>query len=416
MAPLEILICGGGIAGPAAAFWLSRLGHTCTVIERHPELRLGGQQIDIREQGVTVARRMGLLEDIRRRSVDELGTAFVDRRGRRFAFFGRSGDEERQSFTSEFEIMRGDLCSILHDASAGDGVVWRFGITVDDYHHVKDGRRVSVTFSDGSVAEYDLVIGADGQGSRVRRKMVPQDKYRALGVFCCYFNTSRQPEDTENVFTLYQPGRKRVVATRWHSPDAGQGYLMTRSHADEMRRVLRQDTAAQRALFARIFSGAGWQSDRLVREMHEARDIYAFEAVQVTANPWSRGRVVLLGDAAHAPSFFTGMGTSLALVGAYVLAGELSTHGHDVEAGLAAYDARLRSFVEGTQKLSPGVPAAMFPDTWWGVRIFQFILTIMSLIRIDNIVGLIFKYLKSDANQWQVPDYPMLASEKNHIM
>ncbi|PFH57763.1 hypothetical protein XA68_14590 [Ophiocordyceps unilateralis] len=415
MAPLNILICGGGIAGPAAAFWLARLGHKCTIVERYPELRTTGQQIDLREQGVVVARRMGLLDEIKRRTVDELGTAFVDSRGRRLAFFGRSGDETQQSFTSEFEIMRGELCRVLHDATS-DAVVWRFGITVDDYHHVNDGRRVSVRFSDGSSAEYDLLIGADGQGSRVRRRMVPEDKYRALGVFCCYFNLHRRAEDGQSVFSFYQAGGKRVVATRWHSPEAGQGYFMTRSHPDEMRRVLRQDSAAQRALFTRIFSGAGWQADRLVREMQEASDVYAFEALQVTLKPWHKGRVVLLGDAAHAPSFFTGMGTSLALVGAYVLAGELSAHGDDVEAGLDAYDRRLRKFAEDTQKLSPGVPGVMFPESWWGVRIFQFIITIMGLIRIDNIMGLLLKYLHFESSKWQVPDYPALASEKNHLL
>ncbi|RDA89208.1 hypothetical protein CP532_0539, partial [Ophiocordyceps camponoti-leonardi (nom. inval.)] len=410
--PLNILICGGGIAGPAAAFWLSRQGHTCTVIERHPTLRADGQQIDLREQGVTVARKMGLLPEIKSRTVDELGTAFVDSRGRRLAFFGRSGNEEQQSFTSEFEIMRGELCRVLHDA-AKERVEWRFGVTVDDYHHVDDGRRVSVRFSDGSEAEYDLLIGADGQGSRVRRKMVTEDKYRPLGVFCCYFNTRRREDDGQSIFSFYVAGRRRTAATRWHSPKQGQGYLMTMSHPEEFRRVLRQhDTASHRALFSRVFAGAGWQSDRLIEEMNKAEDVYAFEALQVTASKWSKGRVVLLGDAAHAPSFFTGMGTSLALVGAYVLAGELATHGDDIEAGLDAYDRRLRAFVEDSQKLGPGLPGIAFPETWWGVRIFQIIVTIMGLIRIDYVLGLLFQALSSKSNQWQVPEYPELFTEK----
>ncbi|RDA95282.1 hypothetical protein CP533_3455, partial [Ophiocordyceps camponoti-saundersi (nom. inval.)] len=408
---LNILICGGGIAGPAAAFWLSRLGHKCTIIERHPNLRADGQQIDLREQGVTVARKMGLLEEIKSKTVDELGTAFVDTRGRCLAFFGRSGNEEQQSFTSEFEIMRGELCNVLHDA-AKDRVEWRFGITVDDYHHIDDGRRVNVRFSDGSQAEYDLLIGADGQGSRVRRRMVTEDKYRPLGVFCCYFNTHRREDDGQSIFSFYVAGRRRTVATRWHSPERGQGYFMTMSHPEEFRRVLRQDSASQRALFSRVFAGAGWQADRLITEMNQAEDVYAFEALQVTANKWSKGRVVLLGDAAHAPSFFTGMGTSLALVGAYVLAGELSTHGDDVEAGLDAYESRLRSFVEDSQKLGPGLPGIAFPETWWGVRIFQIILTIMGLIRIDYLLGLLFQALAPKSGQWQVPEYPQLVSEK----
>ncbi|KAM4065541.1 FAD binding domain-containing protein [Hirsutella rhossiliensis] len=408
MAPLNILICGGGIAGPAAAYWLSKLGHTCTIVERHPELRAHGQQIDLREQGVTVARRMGILDEVRRRAVDEEGTGFLDARGRVVAFFGRSGSEEHQSFTSEFEIMRGELCRILFEATS-DRVRYRYGVTVDDFAPVGDGSRVRVEFSDGQAAEYDLLIGADGQGSRVRRKMTPNDSYRAFGVFCCYFNMARNADDERSRFLLCSPGKRRVMATRWHSKDLGQGYLMTMSHADEMRKALQShDPVVQRDLFARVFRGAGWQSERLIDAMHRADDVYVFEALQVTTKPWSKGRVVLLGDAAHAPSFFTGMGTSLALVGAYVLAGELARHGDDVAAALDAYDAKLRPFVEETQQLAPGFPGIMYPDSAWAVRLTHWILAFVAFAKLDKIIGTLSHYLMPEGKKWKVPDYPEL--------
>lgn len=406
MAPLNILICGGGIAGPAAAYWLSKLGHTCTIVERHPELRAHGQQIDIREQGVTVARRMGILDEVRRRAVDEEGTGFVDARGRMVAFFGRSGSEEHQSFTSEFEIMRGELCRILFEATS-DRVEYRYGVTVDGFDPV--GSRVRVTFSDGQAAEYDLLIGADGQGSRVRRTMSPDDSYRAFGVFCCYFNLPRNAHDEHSRFLLCSPGKRRVMATRWHSKDLGQGYLMTMSHADEMRKALQsQDSLVQRDLFARVFRGAGWQSERLVDEMRRAEDLYVFEALQVTTKPWSKGRIVLLGDAAHAPSFFTGMGTSLALVGAYVLAGELARHDDNVEAALDAYDTKLRPFVEETQQLAPGFPGIMYPDSLWAVRLTHWVLGFVAFAKLDKILGSLSRRLKPEGKKWKVPDYPEL--------
>lgn len=407
MAPLNILICGGGIAGPAAAYWLSRLGHSCTIVERHRELRAHGQQIDLREQGVTVARRMGILDEVRRRAVDEEGMGVVNARGRTVAFFGRSGSEEHQSFTSEFEIMRGELCRILFNVTS-DRVQYRYGVTVDDFQPVGDGSRVRVAFSDGQAAEYHLVIGADGQGSRVRRKMTPDASYRAFGVFCCYFNMPRNADDVRSRFLFCAPGKRRLMATRWHSKDLGQGYLMTMSHAEEMRNVLRsQDPAIQRDMFARVFRGAGWQSDRLIDEMQRAEDVYVFEALQVTTKPWSKGRVVLLGDAAHAPSFFTGMGTSLALVGAYILAGELARHGDDVSAALEAYDTKLRPFVEETQQLSPGFPGLMFPDSDWAVWLTHWIIAFVAFLKIDKILGTLSTYLP-EGKKWKLPDYPEL--------
>lgn len=416
MAPLDILICGGGIAGPAAAYWLARLGHRCTIVERHPELRAHGQQIDLREQGVAVARRMGILE-VRRRAVDEEGTGFLDANGRVVAFFGRSGSEERQSFTSEFEIMRGELCRILFDVTS-DRVRYRYGVTVQDFDPVgHDGSRVRVAFSDSQTAEYDLLIGADGQGSRVRRAMSPTDSYRAFGVFCCYFNMARNADDERSRFLFCTPGKRRVMATRWHSRDLGQGYLMTMSHADEMRAALRShDPQVQQDLFARIFRGAGCQSERLIDAMRRADDVYVFEALQVTTKQWSKGRVVLLGDAAHAPSFFTGMGTSLALVGAYVLAGELARHGDDVAAALAACDAKLRPFVEKTQELFPGFPGIMYPDSAWAVRLTHWILALVAFLKLDRILSTLSYYLMPEGNTWKLPDYPELdaVAEPSH--
>ncbi|PHH93294.1 hypothetical protein CDD83_7993 [Cordyceps sp. RAO-2017] len=405
--PLNILICGGGIAGPAAAFWLSKLGHSCTIVERHGQLRAQGQQIDIRDQGISVVRRMGLLDEIRNRSVDEEGALFVDAVGKPVAFFGRTGDEEHQGFTSEFEIMRGELCRILHEATR-DRVAWRFEVTVDELEHVDDGRRVRAVFSDGEAAEYDLVIGADGQGSRVRRNISPEDQYRALGLFCCYFNMPRDADDKRKVFTMYVADKRRNIGTRWHSDKFGQGYLMTMSHADEMRRALRQaDGDAQKDLFARVFRGAGWQADRLVHHMRQADDVYTFEALQVTTQPWSKGRIVLLGDAGYAPSFCTGMGTTLAFVGAYVLAGELSRHGDDIPAALAAYDEELRPFVEKAQQLPPGFPSFAFPKSGWGVRLMNWILAIMVLIRFDAISAKLARLLP-EGKKWKLPDYPAL--------
>ncbi|KAM4061108.1 FAD binding domain-containing protein [Hirsutella rhossiliensis] len=420
MAPLRILISGGGIAGPALAFWMARLGHACTVLERFPQLRASGQQIDIREQGVDTARRMGLLETIRSHAVDEEGLQFVDDRGWRRALFPRTeAGSGNQGFSSEFEIMRGDLCRVLAGAApAANKPDYRFGLSVDGFDNERGGVRVKL--SDGSVERYDMLVGADGQGSRIRKMMLKdgdggKDLSRSLGVYVAYYSLPRTPQDP-SLGTMYHATGRRLLATRWHSPQRGQGYLATMAHGEEMERALKQDVGTQKDVFARVFGDAGWQAARLVDEMRRADDFYAQTIVQIKCRPWSRGRVVLLGDAGYCPSPLTGMGTSAALIGAYVLAGELSKRGISssspsgqgqedaVASALAAYEEVLRPFVEEIQQLPRGLPRLVYPETAVGVWILRSVLGLMSTLKLNRL----FESSLMQRNGWKLPDYPQL--------
>ncbi|PHH91474.1 hypothetical protein CDD83_313 [Cordyceps sp. RAO-2017] len=408
MAPLRVLISGAGVAGPALAFWMTRLGHRCSIIERFPSLRANGQQIDIREQAVDVARRMGLLEEIRKHVVDESGLRFVDSDGKQKALFPKveSKDGRHQGFTSEFEIMRGDLCRIMVDAAAAQ-TKYRFGLSVDELENGKDG--VEVRLSDGSVETYDLLVAADGQGSRIRKMMLRDDEAareasHSLGVYVAYYTLARTPED-DNLATVFVAPGRRVAATRWHSAHQGQAYLATMAHADEMEAALRQDVDRQKDLFARVFKGTGWQSNRLVEELRTADDFYAQAIVQIKCAPWSKGRVVLLGDAGYCPSPLTGMGTSLALIGAYVLAGEIARSDGDLESALAAYDRALRPLVDRIQKLPRGVPGLVYPKTELGVKALQLILALAEKLRLTKLLE---SRTLPAREGWTLPDYPQL--------
>ncbi|KAM0426195.1 hypothetical protein ACHAPT_008545 [Fusarium lateritium] len=231
MTQLRVLISGGGIAGPAAAFWLSRLGHSCTVLERFPSLRTGGQQIDIRGQGIEAAKRMGILEEIRKHAVDEGGLQYVDTYGNQKALLERNDSGKgRQSFTSEYEIMRGDLCKIIYEATK-ERVQYRFGTSIESFENAGDKANVKLT--GGTSETYDLLIAADGQGSRLRRKMFqdePESTYtRYLGLNGCFYGLPRRPGDP-NLATVYSAPGRRVMSTRWHCEDRGQAYLLTMSH------------------------------------------------------------------------------------------------------------------------------------------------------------------------------------------
>ncbi|KAG8417060.1 hypothetical protein J3459_012767 [Metarhizium acridum] len=191
--PLTALIVGAGIAGPALAFWLHRLGHACTIHERWDTLRVGGQQIDIRRQGIDVIKHMGIFDDVRKQVVDEGGVKIVNDMGKPVIFFPRNEPGSKlQGFTSEYEIMRGDLCRILYQKTK-DSATYRFGLSVDEFHDTGDV--VKVKLSNGSE---DMLVGADGQGSRVRRALHKDqgggDQFlRHLGCFTCYYAVPRRP-------------------------------------------------------------------------------------------------------------------------------------------------------------------------------------------------------------------------------
>lgn len=190
MAPLKILICGGDCAGPALAYWLSQTGHRVVVVERCPALKASGAQIDLRAQGIEVVKRMGLLDIVRSKLVDEAGVSFVDSHGNVMATMMAS--KSARSLTSEYEIMRGDLVHILYDATKLR-VKYLFGKTVQQFE--QEDTQIVAHFSDSSSDTFDLLVGADGQGSRIRKAIQStgsQDPYTPLGLHMAYrFSLSR---------------------------------------------------------------------------------------------------------------------------------------------------------------------------------------------------------------------------------
>ncbi|KAF2015409.1 FAD/NAD(P)-binding domain-containing protein [Aaosphaeria arxii CBS 175.79] len=410
---LRVLISGGGIAGPAIAFWLTRLGHSCTIVERFPSLRTSGQQIDLREDGVKVTERMGILDELRKYVVDEQGLEFVDSSGKQKALFPKIVDAEtgQQGFTTEYEMMRGDLCKTLYDA-VKEETNYRFGVSVKDFENTGDG--VIVKFSDGSEDRYDLLIGADGQGSRVRRMMLGaggdahnQVGVHKLGVHVAYFGLAREPQDP-NLATIYHAPGRRFLNTRWHNETHGQCYLATMSGASDLDQALTGDVDQQKKAFGQHFRDAGWQAERLVKAMEESDDFYAQPIIQIKSDTWSKGRVVLLGDSAYCPSPLTGMGTSLALIGAYVLAGEISKHKGDLDAALKAYDQTLRPLVTHVQKLPPGMPGLYYPKSKLGVKLLHTVLGLVTVLKLDKIV----QFLMYDTSEkWKLPSYAAWDSE-----
>ena len=368
MAVRTVLIAGASVAGPTLAYWLERHGWEPTVLERAPELRIGGQNVDVRGAGRVVAARMGVEEAVRAAGTGERGLAFVDARGAVQAEFpatsrdaaGHGGDGP----TAELEVLRGDLAQILYDHTR-DRVPYRFGDQItrlDD-----DGRRVRVAFEHGRDEEFDLVVGADGLSSDTRAIALPDRRgVRYLGLCMAYFTIPRNDTD-DDWWRWYAAGGGRTVTLRpdRHGTTRALLSLLSTSPAPA-----RMSPAAQRELLRAEFRGAGWETERVLDGMDRASDFY-FEAIsQVRPPRFANGRVGLVGDAAWCASPISGMGTTLALLGAYVLAGELARHDDHREA-FAAYASVMRPHVRKAQKLPPGTPRIANPRSSTGVRLLN---------------------------------------------
>ncbi|WP_306334631.1 FAD-dependent monooxygenase [Streptomyces sp. KL118A] len=400
---LRVLVAGGGVAGQALAFWLARGGHRVTVVERFPALRASGAQVDLRGQGIEAVERMELLEAVRGRLVDEAGVAFVDSHGKpKATIMANTSGRGRQTLTSEYEIMRGDLVRILNDATKDDAE-YVFGKSVDGFD--QDEHRVTARFSDGTSGAYDLLIGADGQGSRIRRALLPEgfDPYWRVGMHMAYWFVPRIASDTDIRDTYMVPGGRQIMR-RSHNATETQVYFVMREESTEASAIHRAPVEQQRKFWADRFRDAGWQTERFIQGMEDSPFFYSQEIAQVRTDRWSMGRVVLAGDAAHCASPYSGMGISGGLVGAYVLAGEINGHADDLPTALANYDRVLRPFVDKIQaEVNPRILRLGLPMNKRAISAFQNATALACFFRVPELVA---RFSREDrGGDWRLPVY-----------
>lgn len=364
----KILISGASIAGPTLAFWLNRFGFETTIVERAESIRLGGQNVDIKGAAQKIAQWMGIEEEIRAADTGELGVRFVDENDVIKATLPKG---ESNLGTSELEILRGDLVKILYNHTK-DNVEYLFGNQITALNEKEDG--VSVTFQNGEVRDFDLVICADGIRSRTRQLIFGDEPFvKPIGLYVSYFTIPRGPSDSRWA-RWYNATNSRVIVMR---PDNEGTTRASFSFLSEPMGYERLSLEEQKQLLRDKFSDAGWEAKRVLAAMEENSDLY-FDAIsQVIAPRWSKGRCAMTGDAAFCPSPLTGMGVSLSVVGSYILAGELSRHANYADA-FAAYDKAFRPYVTKIQKLPPGVPWLAHPKTKWGIFLLNTILNVIS--------------------------------------
>ncbi|QKV78480.1 FAD-dependent monooxygenase [Amycolatopsis sp. Hca4] len=356
MTTKTVLVSGAGIAGPSAAHWLHRAGYRVTVVESAPALRPGGQAVDFRGEQVKLLSAMGVLDEIRRYE-----TAMGDQ-----TVLGLDGRPvltvPGAAWSGEVEILRGDLARILHEHTA-DHTEYVFGDRVTSLTETADG--VEVTFRRGAPRKFDLVVGADGVHSGVRAAAFgPERDFRSDLGFGIAGYTAPNHLGLDHASVMYNEPGRGLTAGSHRLPDRLHVSLVFAADGVEFHRRTPEE---QRALIAQLFADTGWETPKLLEALLAADDLYVDSISQIHLDRWSKGRVVLLGDAAWCAGP-GGSGTGLAMMGAQVLAGELAAAGGDHVTAFAKYEQRLRKPATVGQKNGKGSGNFLAPRTAAKIR------------------------------------------------
>ncbi|MEV5321277.1 FAD-dependent monooxygenase [Streptomyces sp. NPDC052687] len=350
----NVLISGAGVAGLTLAYWLDRHGFHVTVVERAPRVRHGGYTVDFRGAALHVLDRMNLLEPVRALDTKMGDAAMVDAEGRQYATL------PAEVFAGDLEVPKAELTRLLY-AAAQDRAEYLFDDSLLAVEQDADG--VHVTFESGASRRFDLLVGADGLHSRVRSLTFgPEERFvEPLGIHTAVFSLP-------NYLGLHHTGRLYVSpgkAANMFADDAAGRARAALHLAAEHLEYDRHDIGEQQRIIAERFAGEGWEIPRLLTEMRTAEDFWFDTNALVVMDTWADGRVVLVGDAGYCAAPTSGRGTSQALIGAYVLAGELARAGSDHTAAFAAYEQTMRPFVtehqavgrEGAQRFFMPAPS-----------------------------------------------------------
>lgn len=342
----DILVSGASVAGTAAAYWLGRHGYSVTVVERHPGLRPGGQAIDVRGPALTVLERMALRAAADQHRTRIRGSSVVDGDGNEVSRDTESTPTGGLIASPDIELLRDDLIELLYEATRLDAeYVFDDSIAALD----DDGGAVAVSFERGPVRSFDLVIGADGLHSNVRRLVFGAEEQfiERLGTHAAIFTV---PNFLDlDYWQMWHYGESTMAGV--YSARANSEARAMLGFMDTELRIDSRDTAAQFAELERRMAGEGWVRPQLLEYMRGAPDFYFDEMSQIKMDHWSKGRVALVGDAGYCCSPLSGQGTSVALLGAYILAGELAAAGDDYALGFANYHKEFHDYVKRNQWL-----------------------------------------------------------------
>ncbi len=398
-----ILISGAGIAGPTLAFWLKAAGFEPTLVEHAPALRHGGYVIDFWGLGYDIAERMGLIADINRFGYKAQEMRIVDDRGHAAAGFGTRVFTELTA-GRYVTLARSDLSRLLFERLKGT-----VEVICDDeivsLEEQSDGVRVQLRRS--GERRFDLVVGADGLHSVVRKLAfgAEQQFEKNLGYIVAAFEANGYRPRDENVYLMYgQPGR--MIGRFTLRDDRTLILFVFAADGDSLPATLDE----QKAMLRRRYAAGKWECPAILAELDRATELYVDPVSQIRMTEWSKGRVVLLGDAAFCVSLLAGQGSALAMISAYVLAGELAAAGGQYRQAFDAYEARLRPFIDTKQRGAERFAGAFAPKTRWGLGFRN---QVVKLFSIPGLARLVIG--REIIDTLRLPEYDFRAFQRDEL-
>ncbi len=380
----KILVIGAGIAGPTVCYWLKKYGFNPSLIERSKQLRAGGYDIDIRGSALTVVKKMGIYESLRAERTSLLSTRYVDANGQTLS---EEYDEKVHfSDSDDVELLRGDLVNILLQTIPDVPCYFNKEII----NLTQKDQFVEVTFNDSHIEQYDLVIGADGLHSSTRKQIFSDKDYQffKLGYYFSifsipnYLNLNR----TKVMFT-----KDQKILSVDSDKDPNAAFVSFGIRSDKVLTDITDEREQKKCL--KVWGDdLGWESNKILELMNDSDDFYFDIMAQIKMDSWSKGRITLLGDSAYCASPFSGMGINLALVGAYILAGELKSTG-DYSMAFKRYNELMHPFVDAVQDLALWMGKCFLPEDE------------ISKEKLENRSSDIIEKIKGVANKIVLPDY-----------
>lgn len=393
---MRIAINGAGVAGPTLAYWLMRYGHEPVLIEAAPRLRSGGYVIDFWGKGYDIAEKMGLVPRLRELGYQVGEWRLVDSKGRRIGGLNTNAFLEKSLNGRVTSLRRSDLARTIYETIENDvEIIFEDSIASID----EGGGGVNVTFDHAPPRDFDLVVGADGLHSRVRRLAFGPDGGREafLGYHVAAFDLDGyRPRDELVYITHGVPGR---MVSRFSMRGDRTLFLFV-FHDEHLRDKHPADDAGRKAALRQVYADVGWEAPDILKRMDAADEIYFDRVSQIRMERWTSGRMALVGDAAACVSLLAGEGTGLAMTEAYVLAGELHRAGGDHATAFERYEQLLMPFLRRKQKSAADFAGAFAPRTAYGLAFRNFVTKLMRLpVLAEWLMG---RDLRDDVD---LPDY-----------
>jgi len=368
----NILISGAGIAGTTLAFWLKKFGFNPTIIENSPALREGGHAIDFMGAGFDVAEKMEIIPALKSVDINFSKLVFVD-----------SNNKERGSMNYQkiknflngraFTLFRSDLAKVIYQ-SIGEGVEIIFDDTIAKIG--QNENEVAVTFQSGKARNFDLVVGADGLHSNVRKLVfgIESQFEKYYGYYTSSFTIDNFSLG-DNAFSMYNVPYKQAAV---FSKDGNKITAFFIFASPEKLSYQHHDIAKQKQILKSEFENIGWKCRELLSQIDSTKDFYFDSVSQIKMGNWYKGRVALVGDAGYCPSLLSGKGSTLAMVGAYILAGELKQANGNYKTAFNQYEILFKPFMRKKQKSAQTFAKSFIPKSNFGIWLRNKVFKLMS--------------------------------------